>query len=202
MNWESSWLHATCDPTDSQRVTCSYLLPVASSMGVWRLIVSVVFRAQQHSRIRSWRVTLLRARCTDAPISNFSYCLLESRTPVSARFGQGVALPELHPQSKLVAPSRTRKSWCFLFMCIISQWSMNTTSAKVLCSDSWESCLTPENLDLSGSGFIFWQISQSLIGGLQVHTHQLSSQCPKTYPERGTAWKNTILQHPPKKNTK
>ena len=31
--------------------------------------------------------------CTDASISNFSYCLLKSRTDVSARFGQGVALP-------------------------------------------------------------------------------------------------------------
>ena len=35
-------------------------------------------------------------------------------------------------QSRLVAPSRTRKSWCFLFMCLISQWSMKDNVTKVL----------------------------------------------------------------------
>ena len=53
----------------------------------------VVFLAQQHSLMRSRRVTLLKVGCTDASMSNFSYCLLKSRTAVSARFGQGVALP-------------------------------------------------------------------------------------------------------------
>ena len=59
------------------------------------------------------------------------------------------------PHRRLVAPSRTKKSWCFLFMCLISQWSMNTTSPKSFA-------LTPKKRDLGGAGFVFWQISQSL----------------------------------------
>ena len=141
-------------------------------------------------------MTLFKVGCTDASMSNFSYCLLKSRTAVSARFGQGVALPVgivltpcvfqnviqegvkkaisatthfglqecicIHslkrscvtgsvpsccvaPHRRLVAPSRTKKSWCFLFMCLISQWSTNTTSPKSFA-------LTPEKRDLGGAG--------------------------------------------------
>ena len=49
----------------------------------------------------------------------------------------------------------TRKSWCFLVMCLISQWSTNTTSPNSFA-------LTPEKRDLGGAGFVFWHISQSL----------------------------------------
>ena len=56
------------------------------------------------------RGTLLRAGCTDASISNFSYCLSKSRTAVSARFGYGVRALLLSSTSRLVAESKTRKS--------------------------------------------------------------------------------------------